>query len=364
MATGKLITVLSIDGGAVRGIIPSKVLAFLESELQLETLDGDSARIPDYFDFIAGTSTGGLVTAMLSSPDPDDQSKRPFSTEKILQFYKDESPNIFPQTTNRRGRTIEMSTLEPAVDAVVRLISSTSDLRSLRDFFAARADLEDVPLQNVCLSTSAAPYYLPLHKFEINSVNGSRKFNMVDGGIAANNPILLALSEVAKEKSLDGKAQCLDNMDCSKLLVLSLGTGSSKRNKKLEIVNENWGPLLWLWGDNGIPFLDVLMNAIDAMVDIYLSAFFQGTSFKDNYLRIQTDSLKDSKVGMDNSNQENLQNLENIGNALLEKPVSAMNLETGLLKPIRGAGTNRAAITKLAKRLSEERKCRLAQSST
>ncbi|KAK6232948.1 hypothetical protein SCA6_003021 [Theobroma cacao] len=280
-----------------------------------ETLDGDSARIADYFDFIAGTSTGGLVTAMLSSPDPDDQSKRPFSTEKMLQFYKDESPNIFPQTTNRRGRTIEMSTLEPAVDAVVRLISSTSDLRSLRDFFvrllqfigdpkyngeklkeviknkAARDDLEDVPLQNVCLSTSAAPYYLPLHKFEINSVNGSRKFNMVDGGIAANNPALV-LRTIIYEFSLAAKvAYCWSTLN-------------------------------------------------------------------------QTDSLKDSKVGMDNSNQENLQNLENIGNALLEKPVSAMNLETGLLKPIRGAGTNRAAITKLAKRLSEERKRRLAQSST
>jgi hypothetical protein len=33
---GNLITVLSIDGGGIRGIIPGTILAFLESELQVE----------------------------------------------------------------------------------------------------------------------------------------------------------------------------------------------------------------------------------------------------------------------------------------------------------------------------------------
>ena len=53
---GRLITILSIDGGGIRGIIPAKILEFLESELQ--KLDGEVARIADYFDVIAGTSTG------------------------------------------------------------------------------------------------------------------------------------------------------------------------------------------------------------------------------------------------------------------------------------------------------------------
>ena len=33
---GKLITILSIDGGGVRGIIPGTILAFLESQLQVD----------------------------------------------------------------------------------------------------------------------------------------------------------------------------------------------------------------------------------------------------------------------------------------------------------------------------------------
>ncbi|GMN35269.1 hypothetical protein TIFTF001_042198, partial [Ficus carica] len=54
---GNLITILSIDGGGIRGLIPGTILDFLEAELQ--KLDGEDTRIADYFDVIAGTSTGG-----------------------------------------------------------------------------------------------------------------------------------------------------------------------------------------------------------------------------------------------------------------------------------------------------------------
>jgi predicted patatin/cPLA2 family phospholipase len=47
---GNMITILSIDGGGVRGIISAAILEFLE----------ENVSIADYFDIIAGTSTGGL----------------------------------------------------------------------------------------------------------------------------------------------------------------------------------------------------------------------------------------------------------------------------------------------------------------
>jgi predicted acylesterase/phospholipase RssA len=80
---GSIVTVLSIDGGGVRGIIPGTILAFLEEKLQ--ELDGPDVRISDYFDVIAGTSTGGLVTAMLSAPD--DVGRPLFAAKDINQFY-------------------------------------------------------------------------------------------------------------------------------------------------------------------------------------------------------------------------------------------------------------------------------------
>jgi patatin-like phospholipase/acyl hydrolase len=46
----------------------------------VQKLDGEEARIADYFDVIAGTSTGGPVTAMLTK-----------------DFYLKQCTKIFPQ---------------------------------------------------------------------------------------------------------------------------------------------------------------------------------------------------------------------------------------------------------------------------
>ncbi|KAJ6744353.1 PATATIN-LIKE PROTEIN 2 [Salix purpurea] len=97
---GDFITILSIDGGGVRGIIPSEVLCALESKLQKLDVENKDARIADYFDFIAGTSTGGLMTAMLTTPNAD--KRRPlFEAKDIVKFYLEKSPLIFPQTTEQ-----------------------------------------------------------------------------------------------------------------------------------------------------------------------------------------------------------------------------------------------------------------------
>lgn len=45
---------------------------------------------------------------------------------------------------------------------------------------------KDAQLSDICLATSAAPTYLPAHYFQ----NGDREFNLIDGGIAANNPVM------------------------------------------------------------------------------------------------------------------------------------------------------------------------------
>ena len=55
----KLTRILSIDGGGIRGVIPGQILVILEEKLKNKTGNQD-ARIADYFDLIAGTSTGSL----------------------------------------------------------------------------------------------------------------------------------------------------------------------------------------------------------------------------------------------------------------------------------------------------------------
>ena len=61
----------------------------------MQKLDGEDVRIVDYFDVIAGTSTGGLVTTMLTAPN---ENNRPvFAAKDIIDFYLDNCPKMFPQ---------------------------------------------------------------------------------------------------------------------------------------------------------------------------------------------------------------------------------------------------------------------------
>ncbi|KAH9316393.1 hypothetical protein KI387_025020, partial [Taxus chinensis] len=92
MATERVATILSLDGGGVRGIMQGVILTFLEEKLQ--ELDGQDVRLADYFDIIAGTSTGGLITAMITAPN---SQNRPLMTAKnVVKFYNDNAAKIFP----------------------------------------------------------------------------------------------------------------------------------------------------------------------------------------------------------------------------------------------------------------------------
>nr|CAD1826268.1 unnamed protein product [Ananas comosus var. bracteatus] len=382
-----MVTVLSIDGGGVRGIIPGTILAFLESKLQ--ELDGEDARIADYFDVIAGTSTGGLVTTMLTAPN---ENNRPiFAAKEINDFYMENSPNIFPSSryacmiyqpvigvheehcwAKYNGKYLHSKVQQllgqtKLSETLTNVVIPTFDIKFLQPtifstFQAKKMPSKNALLSDICISTSAAPTYLPAHCFETkDSLGNTRTFNLIDGGVAANNPTLLAINHVTKEIFLKNSDFFpIKPTDYGKFLVISLGTGSAKQEGKFSApAAAKWGLFGWLQNKGTTPIVDIFTEASADMVDIHASVLFQALHSERNYLRVQDYSLTGEVASVDVSSKENLLRLVEIGKELLKKPVSRVNLETGVNETIRGEGTNEDELTRFAKILSDERRFRL-----
>ncbi|GAB4839365.1 Proteolipid protein 2 [Ancistrocladus abbreviatus] len=376
---GDLITILSIDGGGIRGIIPSIILGFLESELQ--KLDGEDVRIADYFDVITGTSTGGLVTAMLAAPN---ENNRPlFAAKDIKQFYLDNCPKIFPQSGNSIAHILK-ETHGPKYDGqflhcvlqeklgkkrlhetLTNVVIPTFDIKLLQPTIFSSFEVRKTPsldalLSDICIGTSAAPTYLPAHYFKTKGKAGEeREFNLIDGGMAANNPALVAISEVIKEIT-SGSADFvrMNPLDYNRFLVLSLGTGSARSEQKYNAEDvAKWGVLAWLTSSGSTPLIEVFMRGSADMVDYYLATTFQALQSEENYVRIQDDTLTGTLATVDVSTEENLEGLVKVGEKLLKKPVTRVNLNTGIYEPI-SEHTNEDILKRLAEMLSNEKKVR------
>ncbi|CAG8772654.1 9797_t:CDS:1, partial [Gigaspora rosea] len=88
---------LSIDGGGIRGLIPGIILAELEKrvteELKKENPNADF-RCADFFDIMAGTSTGSILVASLAVPD--DNNRPRYSGSFMVDFFHKHGTDVFP----------------------------------------------------------------------------------------------------------------------------------------------------------------------------------------------------------------------------------------------------------------------------
>lgn len=205
--------VLSLDGGGLKGIYASAVLAALEEDFQ--------TRILDHVDLITGTSTGGILALGLGAG---------LSPAQMLNFYCEHASVIFPG--RRRGpgfvrRRYSTAPLRRLLEDVlgaksfgtseVRLVISAYDIDS-DDVYLFRTPHAShlrrdwrVPMVDVALATSAAPGY-----FEPHRVDGVR---LIDGGVFVNNPSMLGLVE--------STSFCGQSLEAVRML--SVGTTSEQR---------------------------------------------------------------------------------------------------------------------------------------
>ena len=214
-----IITILSIDGGGIRGIIPAILLA------EMEKVTGK--KIYELFDFFAGTSTGGILTLLLNKPNPLAASdlielyggidgKRIFKKNcftllnYIFKGPKYDKKGIESVLSEKLGDTLLKDTLKP-----VLITSYETECRNATFFSNYDCRYKDLFLKEAARATSAAPtYFEPL--------NIQYKGTFIDGGVAANNPAMCAYVEVLKLLKREGI-----DPDSKKIIVVSLGTGTA-----------------------------------------------------------------------------------------------------------------------------------------
>ena len=299
---------MSIDGGGVRGTIPAALLANLESRL------APGQRLAECFDIIAGTSAEGIIALLLATPDEQDKPKysASFIAEESFNFSKAAFSRSSWQVLKSLGGWFDAKYDEALLrekltsyfqnarlkQAVTHVIVPAYEIEQDKTFFfkskRAKNELQqDCYLKDLAYATSAVPTYF--RSARLIDGTGQRTLTLIDGGISANNPTLVAAVHAVE---LYGT-----NIE---LFVISVGTGTKYGSQKKKITYESVKTSGMLgWAKSIIP---LLMYTADAIVDyeMYYVLNFHKPQY---YFRFQT-ILEPENADMDNISESNIEVLK------------------------------------------------------
>jgi uncharacterized protein len=262
--------ILSLDGGGMRGVVSATILKQIE-----EILDKKKGKkLHEYFDLIAGTSTGSILAAGIAC-QKDAQS--------LIDLYKKEGKNIFLDSVRSERKWRLLSRLfrsrglypnkdkEPGLAEVLQkqliypglgksptlediqhsyLLILAYDVLSRNTTWFANDGKYDkngkekwyytLPLWKICTASASAPTFFPSVPLWYNE--RQEYLPHIDGGVAANNPTLAAIAHALSMTMADGTISKLNLPD---IAALSIGTGSTTPPYRYPEIR-NWGLLDWV----------------------------------------------------------------------------------------------------------------------
>jgi uncharacterized protein len=295
--------ILSLDGGGMRGIISARILQEVERQLQEKT--GKS--LSEYFDMIAGTSTGSILTSGIATSKSSQQLINLYKTRgKIIfppsllpPFLQGISDLFWPSKYTHEGLikvlkaelgSIKISEIKRPI---ILILAYDLLYRNTTFFTNCHPDqghrwYDDTPLWEICVSSSSAPTYFPPYQLKVYNTQkfGNWSFPHIDGGVSANNPSLAAISLVLRISQnpnvpLEIKQEYkLDNLKLDDISVLSISTGRSGEPYLYEAAKE-WKPLDWAQ-----KVVDVFMEPTAEIATTISRQLLGGYSSK-RYLRLE-----------------------------------------------------------------------------
>jgi patatin-like phospholipase/acyl hydrolase len=241
---------LALDGGGIRGVMTLEVLAKIESELQNKLGRDNDFVLADYFDYIAGTSTGAIIATCLSLGMRIDDIRTFYiesgpamfdKTNLITRYYRnkfhDEKlaaklQDVIAQKSGEPNATLGSPALQTYLMLVLRNATTDSPWPVSNNPEAKYNDLArpdcnlHLPLWQLVRASTAAPTYFPPEIV----VFPNYEFIFVDGGVTMyNNPAFqLFLMATVKPYKLEWPT------GEEKMLLVSVGTGTAAdANKNL-----------------------------------------------------------------------------------------------------------------------------------
>lgn len=229
--------ILALDGGGIRGMITVEVLAEIESMLRKRMKRGADFVLADYFDFVAGTSTGAIIASCISIgmkitdirefylKSGEEMFDRASLLKRLHYKYADEKLAARMQEVFGKDTKLGSDKLRTVLMMVMRNASTDSPwpvCNNPQAKYNARSHPDcnlEIPLWQLVRASTAAPVYFPPEVVKM----GKRQFVFVDGGITMyNNPAFQAflMATVAPYRMNWPSGE-------DKLLVVSVGTGTS-----------------------------------------------------------------------------------------------------------------------------------------
>ncbi len=347
MRTDMPFRILALDGGGVRGLVAAVVLESLERKLQKYE---PHKPLTDYFDVIAGTSTGSLIACALS---------KGLTAREIKDFYINNSQNIFPPSRIFIHSILNFIRLgyshpiysDEGLKKVLKYIFGNSTFGELNkptivtsyDTYNRQAIVfkntkiahQDIPIWEICRASSAAPIGFPGYEmknkafledlqkkgYEIPPKSG---IPLIDGGVFANNPALCAIAERLRWNSkLPNRSkwnnQLSEHVEQRDIIVASFGTGQYIKQIGVKQIRK-WGILEWLNLSQDLPLLDVLFDGAGDAV-CYIAEQIIGST----YFRFQPHF--DQNIPTFNAKQENIDAILKCTEKYLTKPEVNIKLD-------------------------------------
>jgi uncharacterized protein len=288
--------ILSIDGGGIRGVIPIAILAYIEART--------GKPISQLFDLVAGTSTGAILGLGLTAQNRLGEPL--YTAAEICKLYEQEIPNIFRNPQTWLGNLLMPKYKSFAFQKVLRNFLGDSLLSgALTDLLIPCYDIEhrlpfvfksrsaraesqcDFRMKDVALAASASPTLF--HPVRVPTPGGF--VCLVDGGVFANNPTMLAVAEMKSVYPGDD------------VIVVSIGTGRSARPLTDELVNL-WGYVQW-----SRPMLELVMESSSESVHEQMQQLLNSLETQ-QYYRLQVDLPAHSNPAIDNASTKNIKALD------------------------------------------------------